>query len=87
MLLSFFIKFDGYYQYKDIFNLLIVGMSNVLNILSSVVFFIVFVGSGFVKSQFGLLGMFLNQILNQYNVVFFLVSSLFLVVVKVQLVN
>ncbi|XP_047403346.1 methyl-CpG-binding domain protein 5 isoform X5 [Sciurus carolinensis] len=80
-------KSDGHHQYKDIPNPLIAGMSNVLNTPSSAAFSIASAGSGSVKSQPGLLGMPLNQILNQHNAASFPASSLLSAAAKAQLAN
>ncbi|XP_072839683.2 methyl-CpG-binding domain protein 5 isoform X1 [Pogona vitticeps] len=78
-------KTDGLHPYKDIPNTLIAGMSNVLNPPSSAVF--ASAGSGPMKSQPGLLGMPLNQILNQHNAASFPASSLLSAAAKAQLAN
>ncbi|XP_053119399.1 methyl-CpG-binding domain protein 5 isoform X3 [Hemicordylus capensis] len=80
-------KTDGLHQYKDIPNPLIAGMSNVLNPPSSAAFPSVSAGSGPMKSQPGLLGMPLNQILNQHNAASFPASSLLSAAAKAQLAN
>ncbi|XP_044294022.1 methyl-CpG-binding domain protein 5 isoform X3 [Varanus komodoensis] len=80
-------KTDGLHQYKDIPNPLIAGMSNVLNPPSNAVFPSASPGSGPVKSQPGLLGMPLNQILNQHNAASFPASSLLSAAAKAQLAN
>ncbi|XP_060266012.1 methyl-CpG-binding domain protein 5 isoform X6 [Ovis aries] len=79
-------KSDGHHQYKDIPNPLIAGMSNVLNPPSSAAFSTASAGSS-VKSQPGLLGMPLNQILNQHNAASFPASSLLSAAAKAQLAN
>uniref|UniRef100_A0A452DX46 Methyl-CpG-binding domain protein 5 n=1 Tax=Capra hircus TaxID=9925 RepID=A0A452DX46_CAPHI len=79
-------KSDGHHQYKDIPNPLIAGMSNVLNPPSSAAFPTASAGSS-VKSQPGLLGMPLNQILNQHNAASFPASSLLSAAAKAQLAN
>ncbi|XP_062972640.1 methyl-CpG-binding domain protein 5 [Elgaria multicarinata webbii] len=80
-------KTDGLHQYKDIPNPLIAGMSNVLNPPSNAVFSSASAGSGPMKSQPGLLGMPLNQILNQHNAASFPASSLLSAAAKAQLAN
>ncbi|XP_019377991.1 PREDICTED: methyl-CpG-binding domain protein 5 isoform X3 [Gavialis gangeticus] len=80
-------KPDGLHQYKDIPNPLIAGMSNVLNPPSNAVFSTASAGSGPLKSQPGLLGMPLNQILNQHNAASFPASSLLSAAAKAQLAN
>ncbi|XP_054827397.1 methyl-CpG-binding domain protein 5 isoform X2 [Eublepharis macularius] len=80
-------KTDGLHQYKDIPNPLIAGMSNVLNPPSNAVFPPASAGSGPIKSQPGLLGMPLNQILNQHNAASFPASSLLSAAAKAQLAN
>ncbi|XP_060632403.2 methyl-CpG-binding domain protein 5 isoform X2 [Anolis sagrei] len=80
-------KTDGLHQYKDIPNTLIAGMSNVLNPPSNAVFPSASAGSGPMKSQPGLLGMPLNQILNQHNAASFPASSLLSAAAKAQLAN
>ncbi|XP_069717762.1 methyl-CpG-binding domain protein 5 isoform X3 [Phaenicophaeus curvirostris] len=80
-------KHDGLNQYKDIPNPLIAGMSNVLNPPNNAVFSTASAGSGSVKSQPGLLGMPLNQILNQHNAASFPASSLLSAAAKAQLAN
>ncbi|XP_042539496.1 methyl-CpG-binding domain protein 5 isoform X3 [Dipodomys merriami] len=80
-------KSDGHHQYKDIPNPLIAGMSNVLNTPCSAAFSTASAGSGSVKSQPGLLGMPLNQILNQHNAASFPASSLLSAAAKAQLAN
>ncbi|XP_070279148.1 methyl-CpG-binding domain protein 5 isoform X2 [Myotis yumanensis] len=80
-------KSDGHHQYKDIPNPLIAGMSNVLTTPSSAAFPAAPAGSGSVKSQPGLLGMPLNQILNQHNAASFPASSLLSAAAKAQLAN
>ncbi|KAJ7345772.1 hypothetical protein JRQ81_001722 [Phrynocephalus forsythii] len=80
-------KTDGLHQYKDIPNTLIAGMSNVLNPPNSAVFASASAGSGPMKSQPGLLGMPLNQILNQHNAASFPASSLLSAAAKAQLAN
>ncbi|XP_061464819.1 methyl-CpG-binding domain protein 5 isoform X1 [Rhineura floridana] len=80
-------KTDGLHQYKDIPNPLIAGMSNVLNPPSNAVFPSASAGSGPMKSQPGLLGMPLNQILNQHNAASFPASSLLSAAAKAQLAN
>nr|XP_056717122.1 methyl-CpG-binding domain protein 5 isoform X3 [Euleptes europaea] len=80
-------KTDGLHQYKDIPNPLIAGMSNVLNPPSNAVFPSTSAGSGPMKSQPGLLGMPLNQILNQHNAASFPASSLLSAAAKAQLAN
>ncbi|XP_036876627.2 methyl-CpG-binding domain protein 5 isoform X2 [Manis javanica] len=80
-------KSDGHHQYKDIPNTLIAGMSNVLSTPSSAAFPTATAGSGPVKSQPGLLGMPLNQILNQHNAASFPASSLLSAAAKAQLAN
>ncbi|XP_031226034.1 methyl-CpG-binding domain protein 5 isoform X4 [Mastomys coucha] len=80
-------KSDGHHQYKDIPNPLIAGMSNVLNTPSSAAFPTAPAGNGSVKSQPGLLGMPLNQILNQHNAASFPASSLLSAAAKAQLAN
>lgn len=76
---------DGLHQYKDHPNPLIAGMNNMLNPSSNAVFSSA--GSGPVKSQPGLLGMPLNQILNQHNAASFPASSLLSAAAKAQLAN
>uniref|UniRef100_G3TST2 Methyl-CpG binding domain protein 5 n=1 Tax=Loxodonta africana TaxID=9785 RepID=G3TST2_LOXAF len=68
-------------------NSLIAGMSNVLNTPGSAGFPTASAGSGSVKSQPGLLGMPLNQILNQHNAASFPASSLLSAAAKAQLAN
>ncbi|XP_077176232.1 methyl-CpG-binding domain protein 5 isoform X2 [Paroedura picta] len=80
-------KTDGHHQYKDIPNPLIAGISNVLNPPSNAVFPSASAGSGPMKSQPGLLGMPLNQILNQHNAASFPASSLLSAAAKAQLAN
>ncbi|KAM6465193.1 methyl-CpG-binding domain protein 5 isoform 2-T7 [Liasis olivaceus] len=80
-------KIDGFHQYKDIPNSLIAGMSNVLNPLGNAAFPPAPTGSGSMKSQPGLLGMPLNQILNQHNAASFPASSLLSAAAKAQLAN
>ncbi|XP_065607425.1 methyl-CpG-binding domain protein 5 isoform X1 [Cyrtonyx montezumae] len=80
-------KHDGLNQYKDIPNPLIAGMSNVLNPPNNAVFSAASAGSGSLKSQPGLLGMPLNQILNQHNAASFPASSLLSAAAKAQLAN
>ncbi|XP_077009841.1 methyl-CpG-binding domain protein 5 isoform X2 [Tamandua tetradactyla] len=80
-------KSDGHHQYKDIPNPLIAGMSNVLNTPSSAAIPTASATSGSVKSQPGLLGMPLNQILNQHNAASFPASSLLSAAAKAQLAN
>ncbi|OXB68682.1 hypothetical protein ASZ78_005873 [Callipepla squamata] len=80
-------KHDGHNQYKDIPNPLIAGMSNVLNPPNNAVFSTASAGSGSLKSQPGLLGMPLNQILNQHNAASFPASSLLSAAAKAQLAN
>ncbi|XP_068014787.1 LOW QUALITY PROTEIN: methyl-CpG-binding domain protein 5 [Melanerpes formicivorus] len=80
-------KHDGLNQYKEIPNPLIAGMSNVLNPPNNAVFATASAGSGSLKSQPGLLGMPLNQILNQHNAASFPASSLLSAAAKAQLAN
>ncbi|XP_053900496.1 methyl-CpG-binding domain protein 5 isoform X3 [Malaclemys terrapin pileata] len=80
-------KPDGLHQYKDIPNPIIAGMSNVLNPPSNAVFPTASAGSVPLKSQPGLLGMPLNQILNQHNAASFPASSLLSAAAKAQLAN
>ncbi|XP_059676164.1 methyl-CpG-binding domain protein 5 isoform X3 [Gavia stellata] len=80
-------KHDGLNQYKDIPNPLIAGMSNVLNPPNNAVFSTASAGSSSLKSQPGLLGMPLNQILNQHNAASFPASSLLSAAAKAQLAN
>ncbi|XP_051479463.1 methyl-CpG-binding domain protein 5 isoform X4 [Apus apus] len=80
-------KHDGLNQYKDIPNPLIAGMSNVLNPPNNAVFSTASAGTGSLKSQPGLLGMPLNQILNQHNAASFPASSLLSAAAKAQLAN
>ncbi|XP_069472606.1 methyl-CpG-binding domain protein 5 isoform X2 [Ambystoma mexicanum] len=80
-------KTDGLQQFKDIPNPLIAGMSNVLNPQGTAAFPPVSAGSGPLKSQQGLLGMPLNQILNQHNAASFPASSLLSAAAKAQLAN
>ncbi|XP_030342853.1 methyl-CpG-binding domain protein 5 isoform X3 [Strigops habroptila] len=80
-------KHEGLNQYKDIPNPLIAGMSNVLNPPNNAVFSTASAGSGSLKSQPGLLGMPLNQILNQHNAASFPASSLLSAAAKAQLAN
>ncbi|KAM6070748.1 methyl-CpG-binding domain protein 5 isoform 6-T10 [Chlamydotis macqueenii] len=80
-------KHDGLNQYKDVPNPLIAGMSNVLNPPNNAVFSTASAGSGSLKSQPGLLGMPLNQILNQHNAASFPASSLLSAAAKAQLAN
>ncbi|XP_066468044.1 methyl-CpG-binding domain protein 5 isoform X3 [Tiliqua scincoides] len=80
-------KTDGLHQYKDIPNPLIAGMSNVLNPPSNAAFPSASAGNGPIKSQPGLLGMPLNQILNQHNAASFPASSLLSAAAKAQLAN
>ncbi|XP_074926340.1 methyl-CpG-binding domain protein 5 isoform X2 [Chelonoidis abingdonii] len=80
-------KPDGLHQYKDIPNPIIAGMSNVLNPPSNAVFPTASAGGGPLKSQPGLLGMPLNQILNQHNAASFPASSLLSAAAKAQLAN
>ncbi|XP_069081328.1 methyl-CpG-binding domain protein 5 isoform X3 [Pleurodeles waltl] len=80
-------KPDGLQQYKDIPNSLIAGMTNVLNPPNNTVFPPVPAGSSPLKSQSGLLGMPLNQILNQHNAASFPASSLLSAAAKAQLAN
>ncbi|XP_020840403.1 methyl-CpG-binding domain protein 5 isoform X2 [Phascolarctos cinereus] len=80
-------KPDGLHQYKDIPNPLIAGISNVLNAPSNAAFPTASAGSGPLKSQPGLLGMPLNQILNQHNAASFPASSLLSAAAKAQLAN
>ncbi|XP_055456341.1 methyl-CpG-binding domain protein 5 isoform X2 [Psammomys obesus] len=80
-------KSDGHHQYKDIPNPLIAGMSNVLSTPGSAAFPTASAGNGSVKSQPGLLGMPLNQILNQHNAASFPASSLLSAAAKAQLAN
>ncbi|XP_056653178.1 methyl-CpG-binding domain protein 5 isoform X3 [Monodelphis domestica] len=80
-------KPDGLHQYKDIPNPLIAGMSNVLNAPSNAAFPTASAGNGPLKSQPGLLGMPLNQILNQHNAASFPASSLLSAAAKAQLAN
>ncbi|PNI85855.1 MBD5 isoform 26, partial [Pan troglodytes] len=68
-------------------NPLIAGISNVLNTPSSAAFPTASAGSSSVKSQPGLLGMPLNQILNQHNAASFPASSLLSAAAKAQLAN
>ncbi|XP_075685371.1 methyl-CpG-binding domain protein 5 [Rhinoderma darwinii] len=80
-------KPDGHHQYKDIHNPLIAGMSNVLNPPNNTVFSPSSAGNAPVKGQTGLLGMPLNQILNQHNAASFPASSLLSAAAKAQLAN
>ncbi|XP_067843285.1 methyl-CpG-binding domain protein 5 isoform X5 [Heptranchias perlo] len=82
-------KPDGLlHQYKDIPNPLLVGMNNVLNPQSNPLFPSVSVGNvQQQKGQPGLLGMPLNQILNQHNAASFPASSLLSAAAKAQLAN
>ncbi|KAM4626836.1 methyl-CpG-binding domain protein 5 [Discoglossus pictus] len=80
-------KPDGHHQYKDIHNPLIAGMNNVLNPLNNTVFPPTSVGNVSLKSQTGLLGMPLNQLLNQHNAASFPASSLLSAAAKAQLAN
>ncbi|XP_070587600.1 methyl-CpG-binding domain protein 5 isoform X2 [Erythrolamprus reginae] len=80
-------KIDGFHQYKDIPNSLIAGMSNALNPLGNAAFPPASTGSGSMKGQPGLLGMPLNQILNQHNAASFPASSLLSAAAKAQLAN
>ncbi|XP_043930799.1 methyl-CpG-binding domain protein 5 isoform X2 [Protopterus annectens] len=80
-------KLDGHHQYKDIPNPLLVGISNALNSSSNQLFPSVSVGNVPQKSQPGLLGMPLNQILNQHNAASFPASSLLSAAAKAQLAN
>lgn len=80
-------KPDGLQQYKDSPNPLIAGMSNALNPPNNAAFPPVPAGSGPLKSQPGLLGMPLNQILNQHNAASFPASSLLSAAAKAQLAN
>ncbi|XP_060683085.1 methyl-CpG-binding domain protein 5 isoform X5 [Hemiscyllium ocellatum] len=77
-----------FHQYKDIPNPLLVGMNNVLNPQSNPLFPSVSVGNvPQQKGQPGLLGMPLNQILNQHNAASFPASSLLSAAAKAQLAN
>ncbi|XP_032880610.1 methyl-CpG-binding domain protein 5 isoform X1 [Amblyraja radiata] len=81
-------KPDGHHQYKDISNQLLVGMNNVLNPQNNPLFPSVSVGNvQQQKGQPGLLGMPLNQILNQHNAASFPASSLLSAAAKAQLAN
>ncbi|XP_069791083.1 methyl-CpG-binding domain protein 5 isoform X2 [Narcine bancroftii] len=82
-------KPDGLlHQYKDISNPLLVGMNNVLNPQNNPLFPSVSVGNvQQQKGQPGLLGMPLNQILNQHNAASFPASSLLSAAAKAQLAN
>lgn len=80
-------KTDALHQYKDIPNPLIAGMSNVLNPPSNAAFPSASAGNGPIKSHPGLLGMPLNQILNQHNAASFPASSLLSAAAKAQLAN
>ncbi|XP_007894539.2 methyl-CpG-binding domain protein 5 isoform X2 [Callorhinchus milii] len=82
-------KPDGLlHQYKDNPNPLLVGMSNVLNPQNNPLFPSVSVGNvQQQKSPPGLLGMPLNQILNQHNAASFPASSLLSAAAKAQLAN
>ncbi|XP_069588992.1 methyl-CpG-binding domain protein 5 [Ranitomeya imitator] len=80
-------KPDGHHQYKEIHNPLIAGMSNVLNPPNNTVFSPSPAGNAPIKGQTGLLGMPLNQILNQHNAASFPASSLLSAAAKAQLAN
>ncbi|XP_053554261.1 methyl-CpG-binding domain protein 5 isoform X2 [Bombina bombina] len=79
-------KADGSNQFKDIHNTLISGISNVLPSHNNM-FPSTSVSSAPLKSQAGLLGMPLNQILNQHNAASFPASSLLSAAAKAQLAN
>ncbi|MGH0132169.1 UNVERIFIED_CONTAM: hypothetical protein FKN15_016485 [Acipenser sinensis] len=81
-------KPDGlHHQYKDVSNQLLVGMSNVLNTPSNSMFPVASAGNAPQKNHPGLLGMPLNQILNQHNAASFPASSLLSAAAKAQLAN
>uniref|UniRef100_H3A407 Methyl-CpG-binding domain protein 5 n=2 Tax=Latimeria chalumnae TaxID=7897 RepID=H3A407_LATCH len=80
-------KPDGHHQYKDVSNPLLSGISNVLNSPSNSLFPPVSVGNAPQKGQPGLLGMPLNQILNQHNAASFPASNLLSAAAKAQLAN
>ncbi|XP_041119774.1 methyl-CpG-binding domain protein 5-like isoform X4 [Polyodon spathula] len=81
-------KPDGlHHQYKDVSNQLLVGMSNVLNAQSNSMFPPASAGNAPQKNHPGLLGMPLNQILNQHNAASFPASSLLSAAAKAQLAN
>ncbi|XP_033877523.1 methyl-CpG-binding domain protein 5-like isoform X4 [Acipenser ruthenus] len=81
-------KPDGlHHQYKDVSNQLLVGKSNVLNAQSNSMFPPASAGSAPQKNHPGLLGMPLNQILNQHNAASFPASSLLSAAAKAQLAN
>ncbi|XP_033901267.1 methyl-CpG-binding domain protein 5-like isoform X4 [Acipenser ruthenus] len=81
-------KPDGlHHQYKDVSNQLLVGMSNVLNAPSNSMFPVASAGNAPQKNHPGLLGMPLNQILNQHNAASFPASSLLSAAAKAQLAN
>ncbi|XP_041118082.1 methyl-CpG-binding domain protein 5-like isoform X6 [Polyodon spathula] len=81
-------KLDGlHHQYKDVSNQLLVGMSSVLNAQSNSMFPPTSAGNAPQKNHPGLLGMPLNQILNQHNAASFPASSLLSAAAKAQLAN
>ncbi|KAL4618016.1 methyl-CpG-binding domain protein 5-like isoform X1 [Arapaima gigas] len=77
-------KSDTHHPYKDLPNQLL-GMNNVLNSQSNAMFPPVSTGSVAQKSHAGLLGMPLNQILNQHNAASFPASILLSAAAKAQL--
>nr|DBA19726.1 TPA: hypothetical protein GDO54_015509 [Pyxicephalus adspersus] len=79
-------KPDGHHPYKDIHNPLTGGMGNMLNPPNNTVFSSS-AGNAPSKGQTGLLGMPLNQILNQHNAASFPASSLLSAAAKAQLAN
>ncbi|MBN3292631.1 MBD5 protein, partial [Polypterus senegalus] len=81
-------KPDGLiHQYKEIPNQLLSGISNVVNSATNSMFPPVSAGNVPPKNQPGLLGMPLNQILNQHNAASFPASSLLSAAAKAQLAN
>ncbi|KAJ8400920.1 hypothetical protein AAFF_G00392740 [Aldrovandia affinis] len=81
------IKPDPPHQYKDIPNKLMVGMNNILGSQPSSMFLLGSAGNGPQKGHPGVLGMPLNQILNQHNAASFPASSLLTAAAKAQLAN
>ncbi|KAM9304774.1 methyl-CpG-binding domain protein 5 [Gastrophryne carolinensis] len=80
-------KPDSHHQCKDIHNPLIGGIGNMLNPPNNVVYPPPSAGNAHSKGQTGLLGMPLNQLLNQHNAASFPASSLLSAAAKAQLAN
>ncbi|KAG8432305.1 hypothetical protein GDO86_016808 [Hymenochirus boettgeri] len=80
-------KPEGHNQFKDLHNPLIAGMNSALNPPNNAIYPTPPVGNVPLKSQAGLLGMPLNQILNQHNAASFPASSLLSAAAKAQLAN